>query len=84
MGSVEDFAGNFHFWRAAWQDPFNQRLLLVQIEHCGDYAHRKNTICITRCKSAEPLVATIGPLYDLPESVMQLIVADILKAIINN
>lgn len=84
MGSVEDENGNLHFWRAAWQDAFNKRILIAQIEHCGDYAHRKTTICITRCKSAEPVVTTLGPLYDIPGSIMQLVAADILKRIINN
>jgi hypothetical protein len=83
MGSIEDAAGNLHFWHAAWQDSFNKRLLFCTVEHCGDYAHRKTTFCITRCKSAEPVITSLGPLYDMPESVMQLVAADVLKAILN-
>lgn len=82
--SVEDSSGNWHFWRAAWQDAFNKRVMFVQIEHCGDYKHLKTALCITRCKASNPLVTTMGPLYDIPDAVIRLIVADVLKHIVNN
>lgn len=79
MGSVYDHAGNLHFWRAAHQDPFNKRLILGTVEHCGDYAHIKTTFCITRIKSSEPKITTVGPLL-VPQEVIELVASDVISA----
>lgn len=78
-GSVKDSAGNYHFWTAAWQDPFYKRLLFGTVEHCGDYAHRKTTFCISRIKSAEPKITIVGPLI-VPQEVIELVASGIISA----
>ena len=80
MGSVNDAEGNLHFWQAAYQDPYNKRLIFSTVEHCGDYARRKTTFCITRSRSAEPKVTILGPLCGLEESIIELIASDIITA----
>ncbi len=80
MGNITDAQGNFHYWSAAWQDPYNKRVLLAQIESCGDYRHIKTIVCITRCKSDEPLVTVLGMLYDVPQDIIKAVALDILAA----
>lgn len=80
MGNITDTQGNFHYWSAAWQDTYNQRVLMAQIESCGDYRHNKTIICITRCKSSEPLITVLGMLYEVPQETIKAIAADILAA----
>lgn len=82
MGSVNDHEGNLHFWHAAYQDPFNKRLIFGTVEHCGDYAHRKTTFAISRIKSKEPKITIVGPLL-IPQEVIELVAADILKHFLN-
>lgn len=78
MGNHEDTQGNFHYWHAAWQDFYNQRVLMAQIESCGDYRHIKTVVCITRCKSSEPLITVLGMLYDVPQETIKAVALDIL------